>query len=123
MTPERLIEISSKDGIMHEWLADALSMTDQSMLRRWRRGSRRIPDDVAAWLEELHAVIKRQPEVEGWDYWRMVNVRLRWMAGGDVDVAPEVGTWLEAIGEVLDRAPKMTGRTMERGTYVQDGDG
>ena len=125
MTAEELCTIMDYGGWSSEWLADVLTMNGDRLVRRWQTGARGIPDDVAAWIEELSALMKEPPNVAGWDGLRLRNVMWRWLDGKYVDVVPEVGAWLEAIGAVLDCAPKVAGRPMERGDYVQQerGDG
>lgn len=66
MTPERLNEIVEamrwhrKDGSL---LAPAVGLsTDRTTIRRWRNGSNPIPNDVAAWLEDLKATLDRSPK-------------------------------------------------------------
>lgn len=65
MTPERLTEIAMamnwhrKDGWL---LAPALGLSDDRTIVRWIGGSRAIPDDVAAWLEDLKATLDRSPK-------------------------------------------------------------
>ena len=121
MTAEDLCTIMDDGGWSSEWLADMLTMNGDRLVRRWQTGARVIPDDIAAWIEELSVLMKRPPTVDDWDGLRLRNVMWRWLDGKYVDVVPEVGAWLEAIGAVLDRAPKVAGRPMERGAYVQDG--
>ena len=59
MTADRLRVLLDRIGWSQRELARRVGY-DERQVRRWAAGAT-IPDDIAAWLEELDAVLARRP--------------------------------------------------------------
>lgn len=64
MTPDRLRECLDIIGWSQHDLSDALGIDDRTVRLYWAMGRKPVPENVAAWLEELAALHLTRPA--GW---------------------------------------------------------
>ena len=65
MTPESLRVCLAALRWSQRGLADALN-THPTTVRRWATGEQDVPENVAAWLEDLARYAQQRPYPEGW---------------------------------------------------------
>jgi transcriptional regulator with XRE-family HTH domain len=70
VTPDRLREILEVGGWSQNQLADLLGV-DSGSFRQWARGSRPVPDAIAAWLERF--AVEAGPFVAALEAWHAAN--------------------------------------------------